>query len=50
LFSIFLIRHLNFTTKQERISLYFGHFLKVVYDDDYENGALWIKVRKLKRE
>nr|DAG23082.1 MAG TPA: hypothetical protein [Caudoviricetes sp.] len=22
--------------------------MKVVYDDDYENGALWIKVRKLK--
>ena len=50
MFSIFLIRHLNFTTKQERIPYILGYFLKVVYDDDYENGALWIKVRKLKRE
>lgn len=34
--------------KTGKDSLYFGHFLKVVYDDDYENGTLWIKVWKLK--
>ena len=31
-------------------TLEFEHFLKVVYNDDYENGALWIKVRKLKNK
>ena len=32
----------------EQIDEIFTGVLKVVYDDDYANGALWIKVRKLK--
>ena len=39
---------LKFYIKRNEDSLYFGHFLKVVYSRTCEGREVWIKVRKLK--
>ena len=38
----------KFYTKKEQDSLYFEHFMKVVYNGIWEMVRLWIKLRKLK--
>lgn len=39
---------IKFYIKKDQDSLYFGHFLKVVYNRGGWFEALWIKLRKLK--
>jgi len=39
---------IKFYIKKGKDSLYFGHFLKVVYNRGGWFEALWIKLRKLK--
>ncbi len=49
MFSGILIRHLNSTTKMDRIP-FFRYFLKAVYNSHSRSTVLWTELRKLKQE